>query len=107
MDLGKDQANDFQSQITSTTISFFRSSLLNYLNEIENYQTLGGFFELLADKMAVTSYSRRLFDFFMGLFKTSLAKIFDLFCLEDNFNSYAGIITSQLCTIDAFEGCET
>ncbi len=107
LELGKDQANDFQSQIAATTISFLRYNLLNYLNETENYQTLGGFFDILTDEMAVVTYAQRLYGFFMGLFQVGISKIFELLGLEGDFQSYVDIITGQLSCLSPFRGCET
>lgn len=107
LELGKDQSNDFQSQISATTISFLRYNLLNYLNEIENYQTLGGFFDILTDELAVITYAQRLYSFFIGLFKVGLSKIVKLLDLDCDFQSYIDIITGQLTCLSAFKGCET
>lgn len=107
LELGKDQSNDFQSQISATTISFLRYNLLNYLNEIENYQTLGGFFDILTDEMAVITYAQRLYGFFIGLFKVGISKISELFGLDDDFQPYLDILTGQLGCLSAFEGCDT
>jgi hypothetical protein len=46
--LGQDQSNNFNAQVFSTTASFIRYNLLNYLNYKENYETLGSLFEHLA-----------------------------------------------------------
>jgi len=107
LELGKDQSNDFQSQLSATTISFLRNNILNYLNEIENYQTLGGFFETLTDEMATITYAHRLYDFFVGLFKVGISKIFELIGLDDDFQPYLNILTGQLSSLSAFQGCET
>lgn len=107
LELGKDQANDFQSQIAASTISFLRYNLLSYLNEIENCQTLGGFFERLSNAMAVISYAERLYSFFMGLFRVGVSKIFELFDIDDDFQPFLNAISGQLANLSAFKGCET
>ena len=78
-----------------------------YLNEIENYQTLGGFFDILTDEMAVLTYAQRLYGFFINLFKVSISKILELIGFDDDFQSYLDILTGQLSCLSAFKGCET
>lgn len=107
LDLGKDQANDFNAQVTATTISFLRYALLSYLNALDNHQTLGGFFESLVDDMAIISYSRRLFAFFLELFQVGISALFDIFDIDSDFTSYVDIVGYQLSAIDAFGRCET
>ena len=107
LDLGKDQSNNFDAQVFATTASFLRHNLLSFLNETENYSTLGSLFEHLADDSAVISYAHRLWDFFQGLFRVSFSKIFQLFKIEDDFQSYVDALTEALTGFTPFQGCET
>lgn len=107
LELGKDQANDFQSQIAATTISFLRYNLLSYLNEMENYQTLGGFFETLSDAMAVITYAKRMYRFFLGLFQVGISKIFELLDIDMDYQPFLEAISGQLTGLSPFKGCET
>ena len=110
LELGKDQANDFNSQVAATSISFLRYNLLNYLNEIENHQTFGGFFELLHDEMAPISHANRLYDFFTGLIRCIVEKITEMSSPEIsslNTQTLGDIISGQLNTLTVFQGCET
>ena len=105
--LGKDQSNDFNAQVFATTVSFLRYNLLNYLNKVENYATLGELFEQIADASAVTTYAHRLWDFFRGLFLVSFSTIFDLFKINEDFQHYLDAITDSLTELAPFQGCET
>ena len=105
--LGKDQSNDFNAQVFSTTVSFLRYNLLNFLNEKENYSTIGNLFQNLADESAIITYAQRLWDFFRGLFEVTISKIFDLFKIEEQCSSYINAFTQVLCTSTPFQGCET
>jgi hypothetical protein len=107
LDLGKDQSNNFDAQVFATTASFLRHNLLSFLNETENYSTLGSLFEHLADDSAVISYAHRLWDFFQGLFRVSFSKIFQLFKIEDDFQSYVDALSEALTGFTPFQGCET
>jgi len=104
---GKDQSNNFNAQICATTITFLRYNILNYLNEVENYPTLGELFESIADESAVTTYSHRLWEFFYGLFHISFSKIFELFEIEEDFQSYIDVLSESLTALEPFKGCET
>ncbi len=86
--LGKDPSNGFNAQIFATTMSFLRYASLAYLNEKENYAGLGPLFEDIADETAAFTYARRIWEFFRGLFEVSLSKIFELFEIEDDFQSF-------------------
>ncbi len=105
--LGKDQSNDFNAQVFSTTMSFLRYNLLNFLNEKENYNTMGDLFQDLADESATITYSHRLWDFFRGLFHVVISEIFDLFEIEEQCSSYINAFTQVLCESTLFQGCET
>jgi len=97
----------FNAQICATTITFLRYNILNYLNEVENYPTLGELFESIADESAVTTYSHRLWEFFYGLFHISFSKIFELFEIEEDFQSYIDVLSESLTALAPFKGCET
>ena len=105
--LGKEQSKSFQAQVFATTNSFLRYSLLSYLNEREYKTSTGDLFEVLADGSAIITYARKLWDFFRGLFEISFSKIFELFQIEDDFQSYFSVIDLALCGSTAFRGCET
>jgi hypothetical protein len=105
--LGKEQSNSFQAQVFATTNSLFRYSLLNYLNEREYKTGTGPLFEALVDETATVTYARRLWDFFRGLFEISFSKIFELFQIEDDFQSYLSVLNQALSESTPFRGCET
>lgn len=105
--LGKEQSNSFQAQVFATTNSFLRYALLNYLNEREYKAGTGPLFEALADETATVTYARRLWDFFRGLFEISFSKIFELFQIEDDFQSYLSVLNQALSESTPFRGCET
>ena len=107
LELGKDQSNDFNAQVTATTLSFIRYNILNYLNKVENHGTLGCLFEHIADTSAVTTYAHRLWDFFSGLFLVSFSTIFEIFKINEEFQSYSGALTDALSALTPFQGCET
>lgn len=107
LDLGKEQSNNFQAQIFATTNSFLRYALLNYLNERQYKAGTGPLFETLADEAAPITYARRLWDFFRGLFEISFSKIFELFHIEDDFQSYLSVFDQALSESTPFRGCET
>ena len=75
--LGKDQSNDFNAQVFSTTASFLRYNLLNFLNEKENCNTIGDLFQNLVDESATIIYAQRLWDFFRGLFSVAISNPID------------------------------
>ncbi len=105
--LGKDQSNDFNSQVFATTLSFLRYNLLNFLNENEGLATKGNLFQLLIDESAIITYAQRLWDFFRGLFNVTISKIFELFKIEEECSSYINVLTETICTSTPIQGCET
>lgn len=105
--LGKDQSNSFDAQVFATTASFIRYNLLNYLNHKENYETLGSLFEHLADDYAVITYSQRLWGFFRELFHISIKTIFELFNIDDDFQSYLNALNEGITASTPIRGCET
>ena len=107
LDLGKEQSNNFNAQIFSTAVSFLRYNVLMYLNEKENYSTLGDLFSHLVDDTAVITYANRLWDFFKGLFSVSFSKIFQLFKIEEDFHTYFDVLSQAVASIAPFQGCET
>jgi len=86
--LGKDQSQSFEAQVFAATISFLRYAVLNHLNEAENTGSKGILFEHLVDEAAQVTYVQRLWQFFRHLFAVSFSKIFDLFKIEEEFQSY-------------------
>jgi hypothetical protein len=107
LSLGKEQSNDFNAQVFSTMASFLRYNMLMYLNEKENYSTLGELFAHLVDDSALITYADRLWDFFRGLFAVSFLKIFDLFKIEEGFHTYLDALSESLTTFTPLQGCET
>ena len=105
--LGKDQSNDFNAQVFSTTVSFLQYNLLNFLNEKEHYETTGNLFQQLADESATITYAQRLWDFFRGLFQVALLEIFDLFKIEEQCSSYIKALTDAISASTPIQGCET
>ena len=107
LDLGKDQSTSFQAQVFATTVSFLRYAVLNYLNGTENSRTPGGLFEHLVDETAQITYARKLWQFFRGLFKVSFSKIFELFKIEEEFQSYFLVLDQLVSESAPFRRCET
>lgn len=107
LDLGKDQSNNFKAQVFATTVSFLRYAVLNYLNETEHKRSPGNLFEHLVDEAAQITYAQRLWEFFRGLFKISFSKIFELFKIEEEFQSYFSILDQLISESVPFKRCET
>jgi hypothetical protein len=107
LDLGKDQSNSFQAQVFATTVSFLRYAVLNYLNETEHNGSPGSLFEHLVDQTAQITYAQKLWEFFRGLFKISFSKIFELFSIEEEFQSYFSILDQLISESVPFRRCET
>lgn len=105
--LGKDASNNFQSQISATNISLIRYAMINYLNEKEQYVGFGNLFEELADESSTFTYAHRIWQFFKGLFEISISKIFELFEIEDDFQSFFDILNQSISRFAPFQGCET
>jgi hypothetical protein len=107
LSLGKDASNSFQSQVCATTISFMRYAIINYLNEKEHHMGVGPLFEELADETAAFTYAHRIWQFFKGLFEISFAKIFELFEIEDDFQSFFDTLTHSVSHFAPIQVCET
>ena len=107
LELGKDQCNDFNAQVFSTTISFVRYNFLNFLNEQEKFSTIGNLFNQLTDESAIITYAQRLWDFFRGLFSISFSSIFEIFKIGEDCSSYFNALTEVLCDSTPIQGCET
>ncbi len=107
MELGKDQSTSFNAQVCATTLSFLRYNLLGFLNEIENYPTMGGLFEHLAEQSAMVTYAHRLWEFFRGLFQRSLECIFVFLKIETDLSPFIDSIDQALCAHLSMKGCET
>jgi hypothetical protein len=105
--LGKDQSNDFNAQVFSTMASFLRYNLLNFLNEKDNYGTIGDLFRDIVDESGIISYGQRLWEFFRGLFNVAFSQIFSLFKIEEQCSSYIDALTQALCHSTPFQRCET
>jgi hypothetical protein len=107
LSLGKDASNSFQSQVCATTISFMRYAIINYLNEKEHHMGVGPLFEELADETAAFTYAHRIWQFFKGLFEISFSKIFELFEIEDDFQSFFDTLNYTVTRFAPIQGCET
>jgi hypothetical protein len=107
LSLGKDSSNSFQSQVCATTISFIRYAIINYLNEKEHHMGVGPLFEELADKTATFTYAHRIWQFFKGLFEISFSTIFELFEIEDDFQSFFDTLNQSVSQFAPIQGCET
>jgi hypothetical protein len=107
MGLGKEQSNDFNAQVFSTTASFLPYNLLNFLNDQESFSTTGTLFEHLVDESATITYAQRLWNFFRGLFRVSFSAIFDLFKIEEKCSSYINALTAVLYASTPIQGCDT
>jgi hypothetical protein len=107
LSLGKDASNSFQSQVCATTISFIRYALINYLNEKEHHMGFGPLFEELVDETATFTYAHRIWQFFKGLFEISFSKIFELFEIEDDFQSFFDTLNQSVRRFTPIQGCET
>ena len=107
LSLGKDSSNSFQSQVFATTLSFIRYMLINYLNEKEHHMGVGTLFENLADETATFTYADRIWQFFKGLFEISFSKIFELFEIKDDFQSFFDILNQSVSRFAPIQGCET
>ncbi len=62
--------------------------VLSYLNGISTDGTGGALFDKPADKAAVITYTDRICNFFRNLLANCISKIFMLFEIEADFNSY-------------------
>jgi len=107
LDFGKDQSNNFNSQLFAATASFFRYNLLGYINEKENYGSIGALFEHIVDEATILTYSERLWWFFKELFSVGIKAIFDLFKIESDFRSFNETLTHALTGFTLFQRCET
>ena len=107
LSLGKDPSNSFQSQVCATTISFIRYALINYLNEKEHHMGFGILFEELSDETATFTYAHRIWQFFKGLFEISFSKIFDLFEIEEDFQTFFDTLNQSVSRFAPIQGCET
>jgi hypothetical protein len=107
LSLGKDASNSFQSQVCTTTISFIRYAVINYLNEKEHNMGVGSLFEELADETAAFTYAHRIWQFFKGLFEISFSKIFELFEIEDDFQTFFDTLNQSVSRLAPIQGCET
>jgi len=107
MGLGKDHSQNFDAQVFAATISFLRYAVLSYLNEVENTGSKGILFEHLADEAAQISYVQRLWQFFRALFANSFSKIFELFEIEEEFQSYFYALEQAVVEFMPALGCET
>ena len=105
--LGKDHSNDFNAQVFSTMASFLRYNLLNFLNEKENYGSIGDLFQDIVDESGIITYGQRLWEFFRDLFNVAFSQIFSLFKIEEQCSSYISALTQAICASTPFQGCET
>lgn len=105
--LGKEQSQNFEAQVFAATISFLRYAVLSHLNETENTASKGILFEHLADQAAQVTYVQRLWQFFRRLFAVSFSKIFALFNIEEEFQTYFYALEQAVIGAVPALGCET
>jgi hypothetical protein len=105
--LGKEQGQSFDAQVFSATLSLLRCAVLSHLNETENTGSKGILFEHLADEAAQVTYVQRLWQFFRGIFAVSFSKIFELFEIEEEFQSYFQALEQAVTGCVPALGCET
>jgi hypothetical protein len=105
--LGKEQSQSFDAQVFAATLSLLRYAVLSHLNETENTRSKGILFEHLADEAAQVTYVQRLWQFFRSLFSISFSKIFELFKIEEEFQSYFNVLEHSIHNCVPALGCET
>jgi hypothetical protein len=105
--LGKEQSQNFDAQVFTATISLLRYAVLSHLTEAENTGSKGILFEHLADEAAQITYVQRLWQFFRSLFAVSFSKIFELFKIEEEFQSYFQALEQAILGCVPALGCET
>lgn len=105
--LGKEQSQSFEAQGFAATVSFLRYAVLSHLNEVENTGSKGMLFEHLAEQAAQVTYVQRLWQFFRRLFAISFSKIFELFKIEEEFQSYFQALEQAVLGCVPALGCET
>jgi hypothetical protein len=105
--LGKEQGQSFEAQVFAATISFLRYAVISHLNEAENTGSKGILFEHLVDDAAQVTYVQRLWQFFRRLFAVSFSKIFELFKIEEEFQSYFYTLEQAVIEWGPALGCET
>ena len=67
LNLGKCQSNDFDAQIAETTLSFMLFTMLSFHKRISSYETMGGLFKALSEKMVEATVAQRLWGLFHRL----------------------------------------
>lgn len=105
--LGKEQSQSFEAQVFAATVSFLRYAVLSHLNEAENTNSKGILFEHLVDEAAQVTYVQRLWQLFRHLFAISFSKIFTLFKIEEDFQSYYDVLEKAVQGCTPALGCET
>jgi hypothetical protein len=105
--LGKEQSQNFDAQVFAATLSLLRYAVLSHLNEAENTGSKGILFEHLVDEAAQITYIQRLWQFFRSLFAVSFSKIFELFKIEEEFQSYFQALEQAVLGCVPALGCET
>ena len=105
--LGKEQSQNFNAQVFAATVSMLRYAVLSHLNEAENTQSRGILFDHLTDEVAQVTYVQRLWQFFRKLFSLSFSKIFELFKIEESFQSYFDALEQAVSDLAPALGCET
>ncbi len=107
LDLGKDHSQHFDAQVFAASLSFLRYAVLSYLNEAENTSSKGILFEHLADEAAQITYVQKIWQFFRALFSISFSKIFELFGIEESFQSYFSALEQAIVDNTPVLGCGT
>lgn len=71
----KCQSRDFDAQIANTTISLILYVFLSYYRRINDYETLGGLFELIKEDICEKNIGQRLWEMFDELIQVIIETI--------------------------------
>ncbi|MFZ3590044.1 transposase, partial [Bacillus sp. DJP31] len=73
--LGKCQSQNFDAQIAHVTTTYILYSFLAYYRRMNDYETLGGLFEVIKDQMVEKNIAERLWNLFEELLDVVIAAI--------------------------------
>ena len=106
--LGQEQGRSFAAQVYSVTQTFFRYSLLAYLQEHdEGSQTIGDLFRQLEEETGKLTYLERLWQYLVAFLKTVFNTLAQFCDPEPQFRAYLNAITSTFNHFSPIQGCET
>ncbi|WP_255348675.1 transposase [Paenisporosarcina sp. TG20] len=71
--LGKCQSQNFGAQIAHVTTTYILYSFLAYYRRMNDYETLGGLFEVIKDQMVEKNIAERLWNLFEELLDVVIA----------------------------------